>query len=84
MKREDIKTLEDLRIYIEEYAYQHEGDIDWGSVWDICEDRGWVYTSDDEDPTHHYDAEDIASDGERYLFMSDHGIILAEDLNYEA
>ena len=79
MKKQDIETIDDLRVFLTEWCEQNPDDDCCDLVQEICEENGWRYTGDYEG----YDDEDWASDGEKILSSTDDGFtVIYGDGNY--
>lgn len=65
MKKEDISTLDDLKVFLTAYQEENPEDDCCELVRGICKANGWVYTADSESIS--YDDEDYATDGEHIL-----------------
>ena len=70
MKKEDIKTLDDLRIFLVAYQEENPEDDCCELIRDICKENGWIYT--DDSPIS-YDEEDFATDGALILSLTSNG-----------
>ena len=70
MKKEDIKTLDDLRIFLIAYQEENPEDDCCELIRDICKENGWIYT--DDSPIS-YDEEDFATDGALILSLTSNG-----------
>ena len=70
MKKEDIKTLDDLRIFLVSYQEENPEDDCCELVRSICKENGWIYT--DDSPIS-YDEEDFATDGALILSLTSNG-----------
>lgn len=70
MKTNDIITLNDLKVFLTTYQEENPEDDCCELVRSICEENGWIYTSDSEGID--YDDEDFATDGKHILsFVSE-------------
>lgn len=70
MKKEDIITLDDLKVFLAAYQEENPEDDCCELVRDICKENGWIYTSDS---SIGYDDEDFATDGEHILSLTSNG-----------
>ena len=70
MKKEDINTLDDLKVFLTDYQEENPEDDCCELVRGICKDNGWIYT---DDSTLSYDDEDFVTDGERILSLTSNG-----------
>ena len=70
MKKQDIKTLDDLRIFLIAYQKENPEDDCCELIRSICKENGWIYT--DESPIS-YDEEDFATDGALILSLTSNG-----------
>ena len=64
MNKEDINTLDDLKLFLTAYQEENPEDDCCELVRDICKENGWIYT---DDSSIGYDDEDFATDGEHIL-----------------
>lgn len=72
MKKSDIKTLYDLKVFLTEYCEENPEDDCCELVREICEDSAyWLYTDDSDDIE--YDDEDYATDGDKILSYTSEG-----------
>lgn len=71
MKTNDIITLNDLKVFLTAYQEENPEDDCCELVRSICEENGWIYTSDSEGID--YDDEDWATDGEHILSFTSEG-----------
>lgn len=65
MKKEDIITLDDLKVFLTAYQEENPEDDCCKLVRGICKENGWIYTADSEGIS--YDDEDYVTDGELIL-----------------
>lgn len=65
MKKEDIITLDDLKVFLTAYQEENPEDDCCELVRGICKENGWIYTADSESIS--YDDEDYVTDGEHIL-----------------
>lgn len=65
MKKEDIITLDDLKVFLTAYQEENPEDDCCELVRGICKENGWIYTADSEGIS--YDDEDYVTDGEHIL-----------------
>lgn len=65
MKKEDIITLDDLKVFLTTYQEENPEDDCCELVRGICKENGWIYTADSEGIS--YDDEDYVTDGEHIL-----------------
>lgn len=66
MKKEDINTLDDLKVFLTAYQEENPEDDCCELVRDICKENRWIYT---DDSSIGYDDEDFATDGEHILSL---------------
>lgn len=83
MKKEDINTLDDLKVFLTAYQEENPEDDCCELVRDICKENGWIYT---DDSSIGYDDEDFATDGEHILSLTSNGFEVfpndGQDINY--
>lgn len=83
MKKKDIITLVDLKIFLAAYQKENPEDDCCELVRKICKENGWIYT--DDSPIS-YDEEDFATDGALILTLTSNGfkviINQGQDINY--
>ena len=83
MKKEDIKTLDDLKVFLTAYQEENPEDDCCELVRGICQENGWIYTADS---SLGYDDEDFATDGEHILSLTSNGFEVlpndGQDFNY--
>ena len=83
MKKEDINTLDDLKVFLTAYQEENPEDDCCELVRDICKENGWIYT---DDSSIGYDEEDFATDGEHILSLTSNGFEVflndGQDINY--
>lgn len=83
MKKEDINTLDDLKLFLTAYQEENPEDDCCELVRDICKKNGWIYT---DDSSICYDDEDFATDGEHILSLTSNGFEVfpneGQDINY--
>lgn len=70
MKKEDINTIEDLKVFLTSYQDENPEDDCCNLIRGICKKNGWIYTADS--PIS-YDDEDFATDGEHLLSLTSNG-----------
>ena len=70
MKKEDINTLDDLKVFLTDYQEENPEDDCCELVRGICNENGWIYTADS---SLGYDDEDFATDGEHILSLTSNG-----------
>lgn len=70
MKKEDINTLDDLKVFLTAYQEENPEDDCCELVREICKDNGWIYT---DDSSIGYDDEDFATDGKHILSLTSNG-----------
>ena len=70
MKKEDINTLDDLKLFLTAYQEENPEDDCCELVREICKENGWIYT---DDSSISYDDEDFATDGEHILSLTSNG-----------
>lgn len=96
MKKEDINTLDDLKVFLEDWYKENTEDDCCELIRIICKKNGWVYTMDSD--ISYDDALDWATDGDYILSFTDrwqlfkndgqdidykgHNITIREDGNY--
>ena len=71
MKKEDIKTLDDLKDFLTSYEKANTEDDCCDLIRNICKEHGWIYTQDSESII--YDDEDFVTDGEHILSLVSSG-----------
>lgn len=71
MKKNDIITLDDLKVFLTSYQEENPEDDCCELVRGICKENGWIYTPDSEGIS--YDDEDFATDGEHILSLVSEG-----------
>ena len=83
MKKEDINTLDDLKVFLTDYQEENPEDDCCELVRCICKENGWVYT---DDSSLSYDDEDFATDGDHILSFTSNGFEVfpneGQDINY--
>lgn len=83
MKKEDIKTLDDLKIFLIAYQEENPEDDCCELIRGICKENGWIYT--DDSPIS-YDEEDFATDGALILSLTSNGFEVltneGQDINH--
>ena len=83
MKKEDINTLDDLKLFLTAYQEENPEDDCCELVRDICKENWWIYT---DDSSICYDDEDFATDGEHILSLTSNGFEVfpneGQDINY--
>ena len=67
MKKEDIKSLDDLKVFLTSYEKENPEDDCCELIRGICKDKGWIYTADSD--VIDYDDEDFVTDGEKILSL---------------
>lgn len=67
MKKEDIKSLDDLKVFLTSYEKENPEDDCCELIREICKDKGWIYTADSD--VIDYDDEDFVTDGEKILSL---------------
>lgn len=67
MKKEDIKSLEDLKVFLTAYEKENPEDDCCEVIRGICKNNGWIYTADSD--VIDYDDEDFVTDGEKILSL---------------
>ena len=70
MKKNDITTLDDLKVFLSDYQEENPEDDCCELVRNICQENGWIYTADSSIA---YDDEDFATDGEHILSLTSNG-----------
>ena len=70
MKKEDINTLDDLKVFLTAYQEENPEDDCCEFVREICKENGWIST---DDSSIGYDDEDFATDGEHILSLTSNG-----------
>lgn len=68
MKKNVFNTLDDLKVFLEDWCEKNPEDDCCELVRSICEKNGWVYTSDSDID---YDDEDFVTDGDYILSYYD-------------
>lgn len=85
MKKEDIKTLDDLKDFLTSYQEANTEDDCCDLIRNICKEHGWIYTADSESII--YDDEDFVTDGEQILSLVSSGWQIfnneGQDLNHD-
>ena len=66
MKKNDITTLDDLKVFLAAYQEENPEDDCCELVRNICQENGWIYT---DDSSIAYDDEDFATDGVPILIL---------------
>ena len=83
MKKEDINTLDDLKLFLTDYQEENPEDDCCELVRGICNENGWIYT---DDSSLSYDDEDFVTDGEHILSLTSNGFEVfpneGQDINY--
>lgn len=67
MKKKDIKSLEDLKVFLTAYEMENPEDDCCEVIRGICKNNGWIYTADSD--AIDYDDEDFVTDGEKILSL---------------
>ena len=67
MKKKDIKSLDDLKVFLTDFQKKNPENDCCELVRNICKVNGWVYTADSDAIS--YDDEDFATDGEKILSL---------------
>lgn len=67
MKKEDIKSLDDLKVFLTAYEKENPEDDCCELLRKICKDKGWIYTADSN--VIDYDDEDFVTDGKKILSL---------------
>lgn len=71
MKKEDIKSLDDLKVFLTAYQKENPEDDCCELIRTICKENGWIYTADSDVIV--YDDEDFATDGKNILSLVSEG-----------
>ena len=83
MKKNDITTLDDLKVFLAAYQDENPEDDCCELVRNICQENGWIYT---DDSSIGYDDEDFATDGDHILSLTSSGFEVftneGQDINY--
>lgn len=83
MKKEDINTLDDLKVFLTDYQEENPEDDCCELVRDICKENGWIYT---DDSSIGYDDEDFATDGDHIISLTSNGFEVlpnnGQDINH--
>ena len=83
MKKEDINTLDELKLFLTDYQEENPEDDCCELVRGICKENGWIYT---DDSSIGYDDEDFVADGEHILSLTSNGFEVfpneGQDINY--
>ena len=83
MKKNDITTLDDLKVFLAAYQEENPEDDCCELVRNICQENGWIYT---DDSSIGYDDEDFATDGEHILSLTSNGFEVlpnnGQDINH--
>ena len=83
MKINDINTLDDLKVFLEDWCKENPEDDCCELIRSICEKNGWVYTMDSD--ISYDDDLDWATDGDYILSFTDRWQIFkneGQDINY--
>lgn len=84
MKKEDIKSLDDLKVFLTAYEKENPEDDMCELIRNICHENGWIYTADSDFID--YDDEDFVTDGKQILSLVSIGWQIFENnglsLNY--
>jgi hypothetical protein len=70
MKKEDINTLDDLKVFLTAYQEENPEDDCCDLVRGICKEKGWIYT---DDSALDYDEADFVTDGDFILSLTSNG-----------
>ena len=83
MKKEDINTLDDLKLFLTDYQEENPEYDCCELVRGICKENGWIYT---DDSSIGYADEDFATDGDHILSLTSNGFEVfpneGQDINY--
>ena len=85
MKKEDIKSLNDLKVFLTAYEKENPEDDCRELMRGICKENGWIYTADSDVIA--YDDEDFVTDGKHILSLVSIGWQIfdnnGQDMNYK-